>query len=150
MRFFARRGIELAQGLTGARACIDGVGGHGSARLHAELGPKLLKRNRAARFAHCGLGLGGVFSVLGRAKCFEHRLGDDGGYPLAADREMGDDAMAGQLNGRADRKVPRWLAHKADCVAQKVQALLPAMWWTWHGSRPGFRSCMMCARPCGS
>jgi hypothetical protein len=37
-----------------------------------ELGLKLLKGNRVARFVHRGLGLGRVFGILGGAEGLDH------------------------------------------------------------------------------
>ena len=46
-----------------------------------------------------------MFGVLGGAKRVHQELRDDDGNPLAADRQMGGDATARLLDGRAaDRK----------------------------------------------
>lgn len=108
--------VELTEGPADARACLNGVGGHGvslqlNLRLSLGLGfclslglglslglsfsLKLLKRDRGAGFVHRGLGLGDIQCVLSGAERVEHGLGNDSGYPLTVDGEMSDDAMAG-------------------------------------------------------
>ena len=79
----------------------------------------MLPGHGLARLFHGGVSLGGVLGVLGGAQCVEHRFRDNGGYPLAINSEMGDDATLSQVNrlldGRADWKIVGGLAHTDKC-----------------------------------